>query len=256
MRRSRPTSPRGERLAGGGRRCRKGVAVGQLSLIWDVTRTGRLCVVLVLNLLLVGGLVAVGLSAHSLGVLAEGVDYLADAAAIAVSLLAIWLSNLPPTAKHPHGYPKATILAAAVNAGWLLVLSLLVAAGATGRLVTGTHEVHGLPVLIVSGIAAVVMVGGALMLGGDVDDLDDEDDGNLNMRAVLLDTAADAAAAAGVAAAGGVILATGGLFWIDPAVAFVIALVVGYHAVRLLVVITAALRAPSLEPLDTNPSRL
>jgi cobalt-zinc-cadmium efflux system protein len=100
------------------------------------------------------------------------------------------------------------------------------------------------------------MVGGALMLGGDVDDLDDEDDGNLNMRAVLLDTAADAAAAAGVAAAGGVILATGGLFWIDPAVAFVIALVVGYHAVRLLVVITAALRAPSLEPLDTNPSRL
>jgi cobalt-zinc-cadmium efflux system protein len=63
-------------------------------------------VVLALNLLLVGGLVAIGLSAHSLGVLAEGVDYLADATAIAVSLLAIWLSNRPPTAKHPDGYPK------------------------------------------------------------------------------------------------------------------------------------------------------
>ena len=222
-----------------------------------MTRTGRLRVVLVLNLFLVGALVAVGLSAHSLGVLAEGVDYLADAAAIAVSLLAIWLSNRPPTIKHPHGYPKATLLAAAVNALWLLVLSLLVAAGATSRLVTGTHEVHGLPVLIVSGIAAIVMVVGALILGSDVDDLDDDNDNDsLNMRAVFLDTAADAAAAAGVAVAGGIILATGGLFWIDPAVAFVIAIVVGYHAVRLLIVITAARRAPSPESLGTNPLRL
>ena len=221
-----------------------------------MTRTGRLRVVLVLNLLLVGALVAVGLSAHSLGVLAEGVDYLADAAAIAVSLLAIWLSNRPPTIKHPHGYPKATLLAAAVNAVWLLVLSLLVAAGATGRLVTGAHKVHGLPVLIVSGIAAIVMVVGALILGGDVDDLDDDDNGSLNMRAVFLDTAADAAAAAGVAVAGGIILATGGLFWIDPAVAFVIAIVVGYHAVRLFIVITAGRRALSRESLGTNPLRL
>ena len=220
-----------------------------------MTRTGRLRVVLVLNLLLVGALVAVGLSAHSLGVLAEGVDYLADAAAIAVSWLAIWLSNRPPTVKHPHGYPKTTLLAAAVNAGWLLVLSLLVAAGATGRLVTGAHEVHGLPVLIVSGIATIVMVVGALILGGDVDDLGD-DNGSLNMRAVFLDTAADAAAAAGVAVAGGIILATGGLFWIDPAVAFLIVIVVGYHAVRLLIVITAARRAPSQESLGTNPLRL
>jgi len=70
------------------------------------------------------------------------------------------------------------------------------------------------------------MMGGALIPGGDVDDLDDGDNGSLNMRAVFLDTAADAAAAAVVAVAGGVILAAGGLFWIDPAVAFVIALVV------------------------------
>ena len=224
-----------------------------------MTRTGRLRAVLVLNLLLVGALVAVGLSAHSLGVLAEGVDYLADAAAIGVSLLAIWRSNRPRTVKHPHGYPKATLLAAAVNAVWLLVLSLLVAAGATGRLVTCAHEVHGLPVLIVSGIAAIVMVVGALILGSDVDDLDDDNDNDndsLNMRAVFLDTAADAAAAAGVAVAGGIILATGGLFWIDPAVAFVIAIVVGYHAVRLLIVITAARRAPSPESMGTNPLRL
>jgi hypothetical protein len=45
-----------------------------------VIAAGRLRVVLLLDLTLVGGLVLVGWSAHSLGVLAEGADYLADAA--------------------------------------------------------------------------------------------------------------------------------------------------------------------------------
>ena len=59
---------------------------------------------------------------------------------------------------------------------------------------------------------------------------------------MLLGTAADAAAAAGVAVTGGIIYATSGNYWIDPAVALIIAAVVGYHAVRLLARITASLR--------------
>jgi cobalt-zinc-cadmium efflux system protein len=51
----------------------------------------RLTIVLLLNLLLIASRVIVGLSARSLGVLATGVDYLADASAIGVSLLAVWL---------------------------------------------------------------------------------------------------------------------------------------------------------------------
>lgn len=207
-----------------------------------VTRTRRLSVVLILNLVLVAGLVVVGISANSLGVLAEGADYLADAAAIGVSLLAVRVSKLPPTPTRPHGYPMATTWAAGVNAGWLLVLSVAILAGAAGRLITGTSDVHGLPVLIVSGIAAVVMFVGALILDGD-DDGGDKAGADLNMRAVLLDTAGDAAAAAGVALAGAVIYVTQGLYWLDPVVAAIIALVVGYHAVRLLIEIFGALRA-------------
>jgi len=208
-----------------------------------LTRSARLTVVLVLNLVLVTGLVAVGLSAHSLGVLAEGADYLADAAAIAVSLLAIWLSNRPPTSTRPQGFPRATAFAALVNGGWLLILSLLVIVGAFGRLVTTTPEVQGLPVLIVSGIAAVVMLGGALILGGDAHDFDeDQANSDLNMQAVLLDTAADAAAAAGVAITGAIILGAGRFYWLDPAVALVISAVVAYHAVRLLRQLAVALR--------------
>jgi cation diffusion facilitator family transporter len=212
-----------------------------------VSRVDRLAVVLALNLLLVTGLVIVGITAHSLGVLAAGADYLADASAIAVSLFAIWLSTRPPTTRRPDGYPKATAIAAAVNGGWLLILSLLVSAGAVDRLATGTPHVDGLPVLIASGVASIAMVVGALILGGDLD-TDDDDGGALNMRAVLLDTAADAAAAGGVAVTGAVILASGRLYWLDPTVALLIAVVVGYHALVLLNDVRRTLRRPATRP--------
>jgi len=191
---------------------------------------------------LVGVLAAVGAGAHSLGVIAVAADYLADAAAIGVAVMAIWLAGRPPTSARPQGYPKATAWAALVNAGWLLVLSVLVMAAAIQRLVAGTHEVHGLPVLIMSGVAAVVMLIGALILRGDDDDDDDDESGNLNMRAVLLDTAADCVAAGAVAVGGAVILATSGNYWLDPAVALLVSAVIAFHALRLVRKVLAQLR--------------
>jgi Co/Zn/Cd efflux system component len=66
-----------------------------------------------LNLALVAALVIVGVTAHSLGVLAGGVDYLADAAAIAVSLFAIQLAHRP---ERSAAHANATNIAALVNA--------------------------------------------------------------------------------------------------------------------------------------------
>jgi len=202
----------------------------------------RLTVVLLLNVGLVTALVIAGLAAHSLAVLAAGADYLADAGAIGVSLLAIWLAARPPTRARPGGYPNATNIAALVNAGWLLILNVLIAAAAIQRLAEGTRRVEGLPVLIVSGIAAAVMLAGALILGGDPGDPGDDDGEDLNVKAVLLDTAADAAAAAGVAVSGAVILAAGGWYWLDPAVALAIAVIIGYHAQKLVRKVVAAIQ--------------
>jgi cobalt-zinc-cadmium efflux system protein len=198
-----------------------------------MSRTRRLVVVLVFNLALVAALVTIGVTAHSLAVLAEGSDYLLDAAGVGVALLAIRLSARSPSRARPSRHPNATSIAALVNSGWLLVLELLVASAAVDRLATGTPEVHGLPVLVVSGVAALVMTAGALILHGDAED-DGTEERDLSIAAVLLDTVADAAAAAGVAAAGAIILATGGWYWLDPAVALAIAVVVAYHAVALI----------------------
>jgi len=212
-----------------------------------MSRTRRLAVVLLLNLALVAALAVVGLAAHSLAVFAAGADYLADAAAIGVSLLAIWIAS------HPRGHPKATTVAALINAAWLLVLNVVIVAVAIWHLAAGAHHVDGLPVLIVSAIAAVVMLGGALILGGDADDEDDEGAEDLNVEAVLLDTAADAAAAAGVAVSGAIILGVGGWYWLDPATALTIAVIVGYHALKLTLKVTAALRTPMPGGPDNRP---
>jgi cobalt-zinc-cadmium efflux system protein len=213
-----------------------------------MSRTQRLLVVLVLNLALVAGLVVTGVTAHSLAVLGAGGDYLLDAAGVGVALLAIRLSARSAGNGPRQGSLNASSVAALINSGWLLALEVLVAAAAIDRLITGTPHVDGLPVLVVSGIAALAMAGGALVLRRDGDDQEDEtDERDLSVAAVLLDTIADAAAAAGVAATGAIILATGGWYWLDPAVALAIAVVVSYHASALIRKAVTRLRSAAAE---------
>jgi cobalt-zinc-cadmium efflux system protein len=186
-----------------------------------MTKDTRLALVLAINLAMIAGLVVVGLLSHSLGVLSSAADYVGDAAGVALSLAALKLS------RHQHGHPRATSFAALANASFLLLITVVVAVEAVDRLVNGSPEVHGLPVVIVSAVAAGAMVLCAYILGSiEADDF--------NMRSVMLDTVADAATAVGVAISGAIILAAGGVYWLDAAVALAIAVVVGYHALRLI----------------------
>jgi cobalt-zinc-cadmium efflux system protein len=185
-----------------------------------MTRDRRLGLVLAINLAMVVSLLLVGLLARSLGVLASGADYLGDALGTGLSLVALRLS------RRRHGHPRATTYAALANSSFLLLVTLAVVVEAIRRLSTGAPSIHGVPVVVVSVVAAIAMVACAFILG-DVE-------GDLNMESVMLDTVADAAAAIGVAASGAVILLTHGLYWLDSLVALVIAVVVGYHAVRLM----------------------
>lgn len=187
-----------------------------------MSQQGRLSLVLALNLLMIAGLILVGLTSHSLSVLASGGDYVADSFAIGLGIAAIHVS------KHPHGHPKATTYVALINASMLLAVTVYVIIEAIRRLTTTVPQVAGLPVLIVSGIATIVMTTGALILGRDAGSED------LHMRSVLLDTLSDALASAAVAITGLLIYLNNGLSLLDPAVAILIGIVVGYGAVKLL----------------------
>ncbi|HEX5526443.1 MAG TPA: cation diffusion facilitator family transporter [Solirubrobacterales bacterium] len=197
-----------------------------------MTKETRLGLVLGINLAMIAGLVVVGLLSHSLGVLSSASDYVGDAAGVGLSLVALRMS------RDAHGHPRATSFAALANASFLLLITLAVATEAVNRLVNGSPEIHGLPVLVISVIAAGAMLLCAHILGS----IEAED---FNMRSVMLDTVADVAAAIGVAISGAVILAADGLYWLDAAVALVIAIVVGYHALRLIREVIGDLRRKS-----------
>lgn len=196
----------------------------------------RLAILLALNAALVGVLLVVGLAAGSLGVLAAGWDYLADASAIGLGLLAVRARQ--------RGHERAPALIAGLNATVLLVGSALVLVAGVGRLVHGSPQVHGLPVLVVSAVATVVMVVGVLVLGTDAGDED------LHLRSVLLDTAADALASAAVAVSGLVIWLTGRWAWLDAALSVVLSLLVGAAAIALLRQVVLSLRTGHPLELD------
>lgn len=196
-----------------------------------MTKATRLWLVLLANVSMVLALAIVGLISHSLGVLAAGGDYLGDAAGVALALLALRLT------RHGAG-PRASTHPALANAIFLLVVTIVVIAEALSRLIGGAPHVQGLPIVIVSVIAGLVMAACAFVIG-----TVEEDD--FNMRSVMLDTLADGASAAGVAASGAIILIVGGDYWLDSAVALAIAAIISYHALKLIRDVLARLRTRS-----------
>jgi cobalt-zinc-cadmium efflux system protein len=200
----------------------------------------RLGILLALNALMIVALVVVGFAAHSLGVLAAGGDYAADSAAILLGIIAVTIrERVGPESRAPT-------IVALINSGALLVVTVLVIVEAVRRLLHGTPEIHGLPVLITSGVAAIVMVIGALVLGRDAGSED------LHMRSVLLDTVADAVTSAAVAATGAVIFLVQGLYWLDSVMAVLVGLVIGTGASRLLIEVVRSLRTGWALDLDDD----
>jgi cobalt-zinc-cadmium efflux system protein len=198
----------------------------------------RLTYVLALNLAMITGLVVVGITAHSLGVLAAGGDYVADSLAIVLGLMAVYLRD-------QHGHTQAPTYVALVNGLLLLGVTVFVLTQAIQRLATHNPEVHGLPVLIVAAIATGVMLLGALILGRGAGQED------LHMRSVLLDTVSDALSSAAVAVVGGIIFLAHGLYWLDSVAALVISVVIAFGALKLLRDVARALRqGVPLEPDD------
>src|SRR6202166_2132275 len=130
-----------------------------------MTQDTRLGLVLGINLAMVLALLVVGLLARSLGVLASGADYLGDALGTGLSLVAVRLS------RRRQGHPRATSYAALANSSFLLLVTLAVVVEAIRRLSTGAPSIHGVPVVVVSVIAAIAMIACAFILGNVEGDL-------------------------------------------------------------------------------------
>ena len=159
----------------------------------------------------------------SLALLGDAGHMLTDAVALLIAALAARVALLPPSARHSYGMARAELVAAFVNAAFMLtVVGMLVVEG-IARLLDPV-EVEGTTVAVVAGAGLVLNLGVAWMLSRVGRDL--------NVRAALLHVVGDALGSVAALVSGVVVMLTG---WtrIDPALTFVIAGLIGFSSIRL-----------------------
>lgn len=158
-----------------------------------------------------------GYAANSLALISDAVHNFSDVIALLLAWVAGWLARKGPTEQHTYGYRRASILAALVNAGLVLIAVGGIAVEAIKR-IGEPAAVAGATVVVVAALGIVVNGGTALLFMRGRH-------GDLNIRGAFLHMAADAAVSLGVVVAAFVILLTGWL-WVDPAISLCIAAVV------------------------------
>ncbi len=160
---------------------------------------------------------AFGYAANSLALISDAVHNFSDVIALLLAWAAGWLARKQPTDQHTYGYRRASILAALVNAGLLLIAVGGIAVEAIQR-IEAPAAVAGGTVVVVAALGIIVNGATALLFMRGRH-------GDLNIRGAFLHMAADAAVSLGVVVAACVIMWTGWQ-WVDPAISLGIAAVV------------------------------
>ncbi len=184
-----------------------------------------LAVVLAITLLYTVAEVVGGLVTGSLALLADAAHMASDNVALALALLAFWLSSRPPTPNRSFGYKRAEILAALFNGVTIVVVSAWIFYEAFQRFLD-PPEVLGGWMLAVATLGLAVNVVGTVILSRSAGE-------NLNMQGALRHLIADLLGSVGVMVAAGVVLLTGWTY-ADPLVSVVIGVLVLLSSWRLL----------------------
>jgi len=185
----------------------------------------RLALALVITLAFVAVEAAAGWYANSLALLSDAGHNLTDVFALALSWVAIRLSQRPSSAQHTYGFHRAGILAALVNSLTLILMSCWIFYEAFQRLVA-PPEVQPVIIVVVGVLALVVNLVTALMIrrGSEHD---------LNVRSAFVHLMGDVFSTAGAILAGGIMLFTD-WYWLDPMVSILIGGLIMWSAWKIL----------------------
>jgi len=177
----------------------------------------RLLLVLCLALAYAGIELVGGLLTGSLALLADSLHMVSDVAALALSLLAVWMASRPASGRRTFGNSRAEILAALANGLALAVVAVFITSHAFERFFS-PREVEGQGVMWVA-------AGGLLINLVSLWILSEGRFSSLNVRGAWLHVASDTLASVGVILAGAGIWAFGWV-WLDPAVSLVVSVLV------------------------------
>lgn len=186
---------------------------------------GRLGVVFAITVVFMVVEWLVGLWTGSLALISDAGHMLTDSTALALSFCASWLSRRPPNPRQSFGYVRAEILAALLNAAFLLVLAVFILKEAFERL-GSPREIPGVPMLLVACAGLVVNLVAAFLLARDAK-------GNLNIHGAFLHVLFDALGSVAAIVAGLAIVFFG-FYLADSLVAFLLATLIVIGSWRLL----------------------
>jgi len=162
---------------------------------------------------------------NSLALLADAGHMLSDAAALGLSLFALWIAQRPATARRTYGYYRAEILAALANGAALVAIAVLIFLEAYERL--------GAPPEIRGGLMIAIATGGLVVNIVSLWILDAGKSSNLNIRGAWLHVLGDLLGSVGAIAAGVLIWAFR-WDWADPVASVIIGALVLYSSWQLL----------------------
>jgi cobalt-zinc-cadmium efflux system protein len=166
-----------------------------------------------------------GLIGNSMALIADAGHNLSDVLGLVVGWAGAVMARRSPSRRFTYGLKKASILAALINALFLLVAVGAIAAEAVRRLF---HPANAdAPTMIWVAMVAIVGNVATAMLFARGRKRD------LNARAAYMHMAADAAVSAAVVVAGFVILWTGQQ-WVDPAMSIAVAIIILWGSFGLL----------------------
>ncbi len=181
----------------------------------------RLAWALALTLIYMIAEIVGGYLSDSLALLADAGHMFSDAAALALSLFASWISQRPPTHKLTYGYYRAEILAALANGATLIAISVVIFIEAFRRF-QEPEPVAGVLMLSIAAGGLLVNIAGMLILHGGKD-------ASLNIRGAWLHLLTDALGSVAAIVAGALI-ALFGWYWVDPAASIAIGILVIYSS--------------------------
>jgi len=158
-----------------------------------------------------------GLATDSLALLSDALHNFGDVLGLALAWGAAILAQRLPTRDHSFGWRRATLLAPLANALILAVFSGALAWEALRRL-DAPPNVPGLPVMVVAAIGVVINLASAWLFHA-------RQRSDLNRRGAYLHLMADAAVSLAAVIAGLGMLKLG-WYWLDPALALLVGVVV------------------------------
>ena len=206
----------------------------------------RLAISLALVVVYMAAEAVAGWWTGSLALLADAGHMLSDAAALGLSLFAMWIAQRPPTPQHTYGYYRTEILAALVNAVTLIVISIFIFIEAARR--------FGQPPEVIAGPMMAVAIGGLCVNVAGLWILHAGKSTSLNVHGAWLHVLGDALGSVAAIAAGALIWAFD-WHWADPVASVLIGLLVIYSSWKLLKMTVFILMQGTPRHLDLDEIR-